>query len=286
MTTSTDSRTILITGATSGIGRFAALYLARLGHTVIATGRNRDALESLTVDAYGARLSALRLDVTDDASIQAAVAHVDTITGGRGLDVLVNNAGYGLLAPLSEVSDADLRRQFDTNVFGLMAVTRAFLPAMRERGSGRIINVSSVGGRITMPFGGAYSASKYALESISDALRVELAPFGIQVVLIEPGVIRSEFGNRSMDLVGQYRVDGSPYAPVFDRAEELQARSEQMAVGPDVIARVMARAIEARRPAARYVAPIRARLMLALVEALPTRAADALMARVAGLHRL
>ena len=282
----TKPKTILITGATAGIGRFAALYFARLGHQVFATGRNPEALESLTVEADGLRLSAVRLDVTDPESIAAARDHVDEITGGYGLDVLINNAGYGLLAPLSEVTDADLRAQFDTNVFGLMAVTRAFLPAMRERGSGRILNVSSVGGRITFPFSGAYSASKYALESISDALRVELRPFGVEVVLIEPGPIKSEFAERSMAVIDRYRSDDSPYAPVYDAAAEINRRADRMSVGPDVIARAMARAIESRRPAARYVAPFRARVALGVLKAMPSRLSDAVLSRASRLSTI
>jgi NAD(P)-dependent dehydrogenase (short-subunit alcohol dehydrogenase family) len=284
--TAASPQTILITGATSGIGRFAALYLARLGHRVFATGRNQEALRELTLEGDGSQLSALRLDVTDPDSIEAARLHVDEMTSGRGVDVLINNAGYGHLAPLAEVSDADLRRQFDTNVFGLMAVTRAFLPAMRARRSGRILNVSSVGGRVTFPFSGAYSASKYALESISDALRVELKPFGIDVILIEPGPIKTEFGNRSMEIIARQQSDDSPYAPVYEAAQKIQARADQMSVGPDVVVRAIARAIEARRPAARYVAPFRALLALGFLKAMPSRLSDAVMSRVSRLSEI
>lgn len=281
-----DTKTILITGATAGIGRFAALYFARLGHRVFATGRRVEALEALTVEADGTLLSAVPLDVTDAESIEAARAYVDEVTGGYGLDVLINNAGYGVLAPMAELTDSDLRAQFDTNVFGLMAVTRAFLPAMRERGAGRILNVSSVGGRVTFPFSGAYSASKYALESISDALRIELRPFGIDVVLIEPGPIKTEFGERSMAVVERYQRDDSPYAPVYEAAHGIAERAERFSVGPDVIVRVMARAIDARRPAARYVAPFRALVSLGVLKALPSRLSDALLSRATRLSAL
>lgn len=281
-----DSKTILITGATSGIGRHAALHLARLGHQVIATGRNQDALQALTVEADGLRLSALRLDVTDQASISAAVAHVDEMTGGYGLDVLVNNAGYGMLAPLSEISDADLRKQFDTNVFGVMAVTRAFLPAMVERRDGRIVNVSSVGGRITFPFAGAYSASKYALESMSDALRIELGGFGIGVVLVEPGPIKTGFAETSMGHVSRYDRPDSPYAAVLERAGELREQTDRMSVGPEVVSRAIERAALSRRPAARYVAPFRSLLMLGVIKAMPLRLSDYLMRRVSHLDQV
>jgi NAD(P)-dependent dehydrogenase (short-subunit alcohol dehydrogenase family) len=287
-TTSPDSthKTILITGATSGIGRHAALHLARLGHQVIATGRNQSALEALTVEADGLRLSALRLDVTDPVSIADAVAHVGTMTNGHGVDVLVNNAGYGMLAPLSEITDEDLRKQFDTNVFGLMAVTRAFLPAMIARRSGRIVNVSSVGGRITFPFAGAYSASKYALESMSDALRIELRGFGIHVSVVEPGPIKTGFADASMSHVSRYDHPDSPYAAVMERAGELREQTDRMSVGPAVVSRAIERAALSRRPSARYVAPLRGLLVLGVLKAMPARLSDYLMRRVSHLDQV
>jgi NAD(P)-dependent dehydrogenase (short-subunit alcohol dehydrogenase family) len=186
-------KTILITGATAGIGRHAALELVRQGHHVIATGRRATALATLKDEASslasmrGGRLDVLPLDVTDANSVAAAAAAVGDLTSNRGVDVLVNNAGYGQMGPVEEVSDAELRRQYDTNVFGLMSVTRAFLPKMRERGDGRVVNVGSIGGRYTFPLMGAYNSTKYAVESLSDALRNELAPFGIDVSIVEPG---------------------------------------------------------------------------------------------------
>ena len=186
-------RTVLVTGATAGIGRHVALDLASRGHRVFATGRNAQALASLAAEATsrGLELSAVVLDVTSAQSIADAAAAVRAQTGGHGVDILVNNAGYGQGGPLLELSDATLRDQFDTNVFGLMAVTRAFVPEMLARGRGWILNVSSVGGRVTFPFFGAYHASKYALEALSDALRAELRGFGVHVAIIEPGPIES-----------------------------------------------------------------------------------------------
>lgn len=282
----TNAKTILITGATSGIGRTAALHLARRGFHVLATGRRRAALDELADEVAGSgRLDPIALDVTDDTSIAAAVAEADRLTGGRGVDVLINNAGFGVAAPMTETTDADIRRQFDTNVFGLMAVTRAFVPRMRERGAGRIINVSSVGGRMTMPFFGAYNATKYAVESMSDALRLELRPFGIDVVLVEPGVINTNFADRSTERLDHYADASSPYAPVFGHVDEMRARAEKMGVGPEVIARAIERAVRSRRPAARYVAPFKARVMLAFIRWLPTRWTDAMMRRMVHLDR-
>jgi NAD(P)-dependent dehydrogenase (short-subunit alcohol dehydrogenase family) len=275
--------TILITGATSGIGKHAALHLLARGHRVIASGRNPTALERLKQD--GPALETVRLDVTDSGSIAAAVAEIDRLTGGTGVDVLVNNAGYGMAAPLSETTDADLRAQYETNVFGLMAVTRAFLPRMMERRAGRILNVSSVGGRVTFPLFGAYNSTKYAVESLSDALRRELRPFGVEVVLIEPGPIKTEFANVAMEFVGKYRSESSPYAPIYARADEIKRQTDGMSAGPEVISRAIEKAILARRPAARYVAPFSSRLMVLFMTLLPTRWVDALLSRVTGLTK-
>jgi len=284
---SQGKQSILITGATAGIGRHAALHFTRKGHHVIATGRRPDALEKLRAEAAGAsgKLDPLVLDVTNGSSIAAAAEAALGLTEGRGIDALINNAGYGLGGPLEELSDQDLRAQFETNVFGLLAVTRAFLPQLRARGGGRILNLSSVGGRFTFPLFGAYHATKYAVEAISDAMRNELRPFGIHVVLIEPGVIKTEFAERSVALVKRYERSDSPYASVYARADELKAQTDRQAVGPEVIARAMERALAARRPAARYMAPFRARILLVLLRLLPTRLTDALLRAATGLTR-
>jgi short-subunit dehydrogenase len=279
-------QTVLITGATSGIGRYTALHLARKGYRVIATGRNTDALAGLQKEANGTSLETLRLDVSDATSIETAKRAVDELTGGYGLDVLVNNAGYGTAGPTEECTDEDLRRQYDVNVFGLMAVTRAFLPQMRERGRGRVVNVSSVGGRLTLPLFGAYNSTKYAVESLTDALRMELRPFGVYFSLIEPGVIDTGFADRTMVEVKKYQDDdASPYAAVTARAQELRAMTDKQAVGPACIARAIERAISSRRPRARYVAPFRARIMLWFADWMPTWAVDGLMRKLVGLNR-
>ena len=277
-------QTILITGATAGIGRHAALTFAARGHRVIASGRNRAALT--TLHAQSPQIDVMELDVADAASVADAVVEVDRLTDGRGIDVLVNNAGYGLVGPLAEISDAKLREQFDVNVFGLMSVTRAFLPRMMQRRSGRIVNVTSVSGRISLPLFGAYHASKWAVETLSDSLRMELRPFGIQVVVIEPGTIRTEFTDRSKREAGAVEAQGSPYAPVYAALEATTEKVMAQAVGPEVISQAMLRAIEARRPNARYTAPFHALLTMYLVKAMPTWLTDAVMSRMAGLHRV
>jgi NAD(P)-dependent dehydrogenase (short-subunit alcohol dehydrogenase family) len=265
---------VLITGATAGIGRHVALDLARKGFWVIASGRRPEALAALLADAEGLRLNTIELDVTDSASIARAVEEVDAITGKRGIDVLINNAGYGMAAPIIETSDEDLRRQYDTNVFGLMAVTRAFAPRMMERGRGRIINVSSVGGRVTLPFFGAYNSTKYALESLSDALRRELHAFGIQVALIEPGPIRSDFAEKTMTYVDRYANEASPYAGVYARAHRIRELTDARSAGPECVARAIEHAIVARRARPRYVMPVSSRLFVWLTGWLPTRVVD------------
>jgi short-subunit dehydrogenase len=274
----TTSKTVLITGATAGIGRMTALHLAREGHHVIATGRKAAELTKLASEAEGLRLDTLKLDVTSASSIADAVAAVDLLTDGRGPDVLVNNAGFGVLGPSSEISDAEMRRQYETNVFGLMNVTRAFLPKMRERRAGRIINVSSVGGRITLPYFGVYNSTKYAVESLSDALRYELRAFGIDVVLIEPGVIRTNFEATAVSGLDAYKQ--TPYRNALDKYEEMSKMADKFASNPIVIAKAIARAVRARRPAARYVAPRSTNFVLWFRAVAPTSVWDWAMRKI------
>ncbi len=271
----TTTKTILITGATSGIGRDAAVYLASRGHRVIACGRNERALEELRAEG----LTALALDVTDARSIEAVRAQVG------GVDVLINNAGYGLMGPLEMLSDADVRAQFETNVFGLLAMTRAFLPAMRERGGGRVINVSSVGGRMVFPLGGAYHATKYAVEAMSDALRMEVAQFGVDVVLIEPGYIKTGFTGVSIDLLDKYRSPDSPYGMLIGETDGLEQKLERFAAPPRSVSKAIERAITSRRPRARYVAPRINAFGPWLRQLLPTRLLDWVFRHAAGLGR-
>lgn len=278
-----QSKVILITGASSGIGRDAAIALARSGHHVIAAARRLAVLEQLR-EAHPS-ITPLQLDLDDGDSIAAAVAEVARITSGRGVDALVNNAGFATAGALAELSDRDLRAQFETNVFGLMALTRAVLPAMLERGSGRIVNISSVSGRIPAPILGAYHASKYALEALSDALRMEVAPFGVQVVLVEPGTIRTEFASRALGEATRARGEVTRYAAIYARTAELETKFDKLAGSSAPVVHAIARAIFARRPAARYVAPRRFAIMIALVRLLPTCWVDAVMRRMFGLTR-
>ena len=275
---SNTNKIVLITGATAGIGRKTALYLANQGHHVIATGRKVAELATLKTEAGGAKLDTLVLDVTSATSIASAVSAVSALTDGKGLDVLVNNAGFGVLGPTSEISDSEMRRQYETNVFGLMAVTRAFLPKMRENRSGRIINVSSVGGRMTLPYFGVYNSTKYALESLSDALRYELRPFGIEVSLIEPGVIRTNFEATAVS--GLATMTDTPYSGALGKYEQMSKMADRFASNPIVIAKAISRAVNARRASARYVAPWSTNFVLFFKAIAPTFVWDWAMRKV------
>ncbi len=243
------AQTILITGATSGIGRHTALALAKAGHRVFATGRRISALASLRREAAGTRLETLELDVTSAESIASAKSEVDRRTGGYGVDALINNAGYGAMGPLEEISDEVLRAQYDTNVFGLMAVIRSFLPQMRERGFGRIVNISSIGGLVPSPMMGAYSSTKYAVEALSDALRIELRPFGIQVSIIEPGAIATEFNGLAVSSLPS--GEKSPYQGAIEHSHAVFAQFARASVGAEHVTRAIFSALFSKSPSAR-----------------------------------
>jgi NAD(P)-dependent dehydrogenase (short-subunit alcohol dehydrogenase family) len=264
------SKAILITGSSSGIGRATAERLARTGLPVYASARRVDSIRDL--ETTGCRI--LPLDVTDERSMQAAVAAVEGTHGAVG--VLVNNAGYSQSGAVEEVSIEAARRQFETNFFGAVRLCQLVLPAMRRQRWGRIVNISSIGGRLAFPGGGMYHATKYALEAVSDVLRWELRPFGIDVVVIEPGLIRTGFGQAAADSVEGMGAPGSPYRE-FNAAvarETTSAYGMPFATGPDIVARAVERAIRARRPRTRYVVTLGAHAVLALRAILPDRAWD------------
>ncbi|HEX7664327.1 MAG TPA: SDR family oxidoreductase [Polyangiaceae bacterium] len=283
------TQTILITGATTGLGRGFAIALAKRGHHVIATGRRKELLDSLKAEASG-KVDVFTLDVTKKESIANARTQVAALTNGRGIDVLVNNAGFGILAPFEMTTDEELRGMFETNVFGLTAMTRAFLPEMRARGRGKIVNVSSVGGRLTLPFFGAYNATKYAVESMSDAMRVELKSFGIDVVLIEPGATNTEFNSVAFasDALGddQPKQAISPYASALVKLAEMRATVEKTAASADSVVRGMVSAVEARSPRARYVLPSYNLLGIFFKSILPTVIWDFVLGAATGLRSL
>jgi short-subunit dehydrogenase len=277
------SKTVLITGATRGIGRHASLYLARRGHTVIATGRPSEALATLQSEARDLNLHTVLLDVTDPTTLRQAQAQIANL--GLKVEVLINNAGFGCMGAILDIDQDEVRRQYETNVFGLLEVIRTFAPSMIRDGRGRIINVSSIGGRMTLPLMGSYTSTKYAVESISDALRAELAPFGVQVVLVEPGAIKTNFTETASASIDPAWMQTSPWRDVYPHSKEITERFERRAPDPTPVSWAFARAIESKRPRARYVAPRYNAALLWLKGALPTWAVDKLMSRMVGLHR-
>src|SRR6266702_5167708 len=283
----TRQEPVLITGCSSGIGRAAALSLHEAGFTVYATARRTDTLTELS----DRDLRTLALDVTDEESMTAAVAAVEADAGAAG--VLINNAGYGLYGPVEQLPMAEIRRQFETNFFGLVRLTQLVLPGMRRRGRGRILNVSSMGGRITLPGGAFYHASKYAVEAFSDALRMEVAQFGIHVVLIEPGPVKTPWNDVAAASLpdgpeGTDGADGDPYRAYKAAVGASFGRTQAGLVGrfgstSADIAKVITRAVTAPRPRPRYLINPVAKSLVAMNRMLPARAYDSMLRRQYGL---
>jgi NAD(P)-dependent dehydrogenase (short-subunit alcohol dehydrogenase family) len=268
---------VLITGCSTGIGRATAELLAEKGWTVYATARRPETLAGL--EAKGCRT--LALDVTDEESMAAAVRAVEEAEGAVG--VLVNNAGYSQSGAIESVPMDRVRAQFETNVFGLVRMCQLALPAMRAQRWGKIVNLSSMGGRIVFPGGGFYHATKYAVEAISDALRFEVRGFGIDVVLIEPGLIRTAFGETAVHGIESGAESDGPYAE-FNRAVSAATAGVyesgplgKLGGGPETVAAKIERAITSRRPRARYTVTPSAKLLLAQRSVTPDKAWDAIM---------
>jgi NAD(P)-dependent dehydrogenase (short-subunit alcohol dehydrogenase family) len=273
------SKAVLITGCSTGIGRATALRLAGSGWTVYATARRPETIADL--EQEGART--LALDVTDEDSMQRAVDAVEQQEGAVG--VLINNAGYSQSGAIETVPMDAVRRQFETNIFGLVRLTQLVLPKMRAQRWGRIVNVGSMGGRLSFPGGGHYHATKHALEALSDALRFELRGFGIDVILFEPGLITTEFGEAaSASMSGVTSSEDDPYAhfnatvgTVTKGAYDGPMR--HLGAGPDRVAKVIERAISRRRPPARITVTPSAKVTIAMRRLLSDRAWDAAMRR-------
>lgn len=266
-------KTVLITGCSTGIGHATAARLAGAGHTVYATARRPETLSDLT----GCRT--LALDVNDEESMSAAVGRVEAEEGV--VDVLVNNAGYSQSGALETLPLASIRQQFETNVFGLIRMSQLVLPGMRRAGGGRIINIGSMGGKLTFPGGGIYHATKYAVEAISDAMRFEVQGFGVRVVLIEPGLITTDFAKTAVASVDKVD-DHGPYAKfnkVVGAATEgvYKGPMAKLGGGPDAVAKVIEKAIGARRPRARYTVTPSAKLAIAQRRVTPDRVWDLAM---------
>ncbi|SOC57688.1 SDR family oxidoreductase [Ornithinimicrobium cerasi] len=272
---------VLVTGAGRGIGEAIALRLARAGWTVFAGVRDDPTGEGLRLE--GGEITRVLLDITNDAHVAALADHLP----GR-LDAVVNNAGIGVLGPVEAVSIPDFRRQFEVNVFGQVAVTQAVLPRVRAAG-GRIVFISSTGGRAPVPMEGAYCASKFALEAIADVLRVELRPWHVDVSVVQPGPtdtgpwreIQPLFREMEQGMATSHR---ELYAQHISGMLKLVGTLQSRTVPPDVVARVVEQALTARRPRARYAAGAQARAMVTMNAVLPTRLNDAIGARLLGLR--
>jgi NADP-dependent 3-hydroxy acid dehydrogenase YdfG len=263
---------VLITGCSSGIGAATAADLVVHGHTVYATARRPETLQDLA--EKGCRT--LALDVTDEKSMAAAVAAVEEAEGAVG--VLVNNAGYSQSGAIESIPLDDIRRQFETNVFGLIRMSQLVLPGMRRAGRGRIINIGSMGGKLTFPGGGSYHATKYAVEAISDAMRFEVQGFGVQVVLIEPGLITTEFAHAAV--ASTDGLNDGPYADFNARVGAVTAGIYESRLagvvggGPETVAEVIRTAIESKRPKARYTVTPSATLGIVQRQITPDRLWD------------
>lgn len=273
-----STKVALVTGASSGIGEATAKQLREAGHIVYAAARRVERMQHLTASG----IHVLAMDVTDEETMQAGIDRIVTEQGR--IDILVNNAGYGSYGALEDVPMEEARRQFEVNVFGAARLAQLVLPHMRRQRSGTIVNVTSMGGKIYTPLGSWYHATKYALEAISDCLRLEVAPFGIDVVVIEPGGIRTEWPGIAADNVRAVSGDG-PYAAQGDAVatsltSDLSARYSSP---PELIARTVAKAVRARRPRTRYAVGFGAKPLIFLHGALPDRTFDAVVRRVTGM---
>jgi len=275
-----DQMTVVVTGASTGIGAACALDCASRGMTVFAGVRAPRAGEALAAKG-GSRLIPITLDVTDEPSIARSVEVVQRAVGEAGLGGLVNNAGVVIGSPLEVIPLSQLRKQLEVNVIGQIAVTQAFLPLLR-RGRGRIVNMGSIAGRGTIPLLGPYSASKYALEALTDALRMELQPWGIQVSIIEPGAIATPIWEKSgktaeelESLVGDEAK--ALYSEAVVRIREAVAQSAQRAISPDVVVRAVHHALTAAHPKTRYLVGKDAKLRAWMVKWLPDRIQDTLL---------
>lgn len=268
----------IVTGCSSGIGLATARLLAEQGWWVFATARRPEAIPDL---GYG-QVTPLHLDVIDESSRTAAIEQVRSHAGR--IDALVNSAGYSEVGPLEEATTEEVQRQFATNAFGPLRLAQLVLPTMRMQRRGRIVNVSSINGRVVIPFIGLYCGSKFALEAMSDALRLEAGPFGVHVIVVTPGATRTNFTSAAAEHVRRFATDrGSAYHRYFDGINRFVAQSTVRSSAPEAVAAVIYRALTAQHPRVRYTATADARLILAIVPRLPGRIRDAVWRRLLGL---
>ena len=255
------SRPVLITGCSTGIGRATAGRLADEGYNVHATARRPESIEDLA----GRGMKTHAVDVTDEASMEAAVAEVEK---DGPIGALVNNAGYSQSGAIESIPMSSVRRQFETNVFGLIRMCQLVLPGMRAAGSGRIVNMSSMGGKLVFPGGGIYHATKHSVEALSDALRFEVREFGVHIVIIEPGLIVTDFGETAAGSLADVEEHG-PYAEFNAEVARVTANAytgpmARFGAGPDAVAKKISKALSASRPNTRYKVTPSAKLMMGM----------------------
>lgn len=282
---------VLITGASTGIGAALAKALATRykGIRLVLAARNQERLQRVAELCRQAGAETLVV-ATDLAQVDQAQALAQKALDHFGqVDILVNNAGYGQMGPLELMSTEDCRRQFEVNVFGPLALTQALIPAMRDRGGGRIINISSIGGRTAFPLGGLYSGSKFALEAMSDVLRMELEPFNIQVVVVEPGAVHNEFLDVIKDQIETAipEPEKTPYSSAFSKFNALDKQTQATAWTSDQVAQVIIKAITDRSPSPRYIAATAGGfLVFMLTKVLPRRVVDRFWQRFYGIDQV
>ncbi|MBH0189755.1 MAG: SDR family oxidoreductase [Nitrospira sp.] len=284
-----NGRAVVITGASTGIGAACAVHLDRLGFVVFAGVRKNEDGEALQQQEGANRLIPLILDVTDDVSIQQSRATVAEHVGTRGLFGLINNAGIAVVGPLEAVPIRDLRRQFEINLIGQVAVTQAFLPLIRLA-RGRIVNMGSIAGRAAMPLMGPYSASKFALEAITDALRLEVQQWGIKVSIVEPGAIATPIWDKSGKGAADLEAATTPelrrlYADVIAGVRKVVEEAAKRAIASDAVAQVVEQALTAARPKTRYLVGADAKFRAVMVKLLPDRVSDTVLSWVLKLPR-
>ena len=270
--------TILITGASSGIGKVTCLHLAEKGYRVIGTSRSLERLAALfdEAEALGLKVYGVELDMNSDDSVDSVMPALISQFGS--IDALVNNAGFGVWGPIQSLSIDELKTQFEANFFGAVRMIHAVLPTMIERGEGRIVNISSVLGRFGTPFNGAYVASKFALEGISESLRIELAPLGVHVSVVEPGLFETDF-DRNQIRAARADDPDMAYAPYVRRYSERSSQFDHLAADPIRVARVVEKIIRSRRPRFRYPVGPDARAGMVGARFLPERLFHAVLSR-------
>src|SRR6185295_14901389 len=278
-----DGQIVIVTGASAGIGEATARWLAREGATVVINARRAERLDVIKreIEAANGRALAVTGDVTLAADRERLVQ--ETMRAFGRFDALVNNAGYGQRGPIELVPIEAIRQNFETNLFSLIALTQLVIPVMRKQQSGRIVNISSVAGRVARRLSSVYDATKHALEAISDGLRGELAMFGIKVVIIEPGFISTEFTGVANEVSKDVIEQDSPYKPLFEDFEAGYKRMRKMAGKPDDIAELVVKAIARDRPRSRYAAPRHAKLAIAAKRFLPERLFEFILSRQSGV---